>query len=95
MIRQVEAAARIILKVPSANFRKSTSGDWVLRMKSFDESCFSHTPPPYPNLKEKHKTPPGALDEDYVGMEADAFEMLKLYHQDNHFYYFYKSLSLT
>jgi hypothetical protein len=30
------------------------------------------------------------LDEDYVGMEADAFEMLKLYHQDNHLNDFYK-----
>jgi hypothetical protein len=30
------------------------------------------------------------LDEDYVGMEADAFEMLKLYHQDNHLYYFHQ-----
>ena len=37
MIRQVEAAARIILKAPSASFKKSTSGDWVLRMKALYE----------------------------------------------------------
>ena len=85
MIRQVEEAARIILKAQGANIKKSTSGDWVLRMRQPDE-LFLRTLLLNPKkifVPFVENTPSGALSDDFVGMEAEAFELVKRYHQAN------------
>lgn len=54
MIHQLEQVARIILKAPSANFKKSTSGDFVLRLKEVKKGIFNVKPG---NLSRSRKKP--------------------------------------